>query len=122
MTLIPDCLRQILLTIEEKGTNDNYLDLTDFEYAEYNADMIYYNLLLLLDADYIKAELQDFGESEYLVLVDRMTIEGHKYLDNIRDEAVWEETKKKIQSYFKSVSIPIISAVAGKIIGDRLGL
>jgi len=122
MQLIPDLIREILLTIEEKGTNYDVLTLSDFEYPEYDDDTVAYNMKLLLDEDYIIGKVQSYSDGSIDTLIDRMTMAGHKYLDNVRDGVVWEETKRTICSKLKSVSINIISTVASAIIMKKLGL
>lgn len=50
-----------------------------------------------------------------------LTLEGHKFLDNIRDNKVWQNTKDII-SKFENVSLNIISSVAANLISSKLGL
>ena len=108
MTLIPDCIREILLTIEEKGVNYGTLDIRDFKYSEYDDDTVIYHLKLLLDEPaYITGKISEFNN----VWIERMTMSGHKFLDTIRDGIVWEETKRTANSTFKSVSIVMLYSV-----------
>lgn len=57
----------------------------------------------------------------YYMHVGSPTFEGHKYLDNIRDPEVWEQTKK-VTSKFASVSIDVLSSVAASVITKMLGM
>lgn len=122
MTLIPDCIREILLTIEEKGTNNKVLENADFDYIDYDMDIVFHHMQLLVDEDFILAKVYIDSLGDYIIEVKRMTMAGHKYLDNIRDGIVWEETKRTISEQFKSVSMSVIGAVAGAIINKKLGL
>jgi hypothetical protein len=122
MELVPDCIREILLTIEEKGTNDNYLLLSDFADIKDDKDVILYNIKLLLDENYIIGKIQNYNDEIGDVIVDRITMSGHKYLDNIRDIEIWDKTKETVFAQMKSASISVLSAVAVKIISAKLGL
>ena len=49
-------------------------------------------------------------------IIKRMTSYGHDYLDNVRDDTIWNETKQKINGVASSVSLEIVKSVAQKII------
>ncbi|WP_423738704.1 DUF2513 domain-containing protein [Clostridium niameyense] len=50
-----------------------------------------------------------------------ITWDGHEFLDNIRDNDIWNKTKNTI-SKINGVSIPIISDIAKSILLKKLGL
>jgi len=56
------------------------------------------------------------GKSPYIQII-RMTMEGHKFLDNARNDKAWINAKEEIQNAgFKTVSITVISEILSKII------
>lgn len=122
MILNPDCLREILLIIEEKGGINTILWMKDFQnnMPDYDFETIFYHLKLLNDENYIVGNVY-ISSGIVTAQIERMTMAGHKFLDNIRDLIVWGETKHTIFSKFKSVSISIIEQVAGAIIMKKLG-
>lgn len=125
MKLDHDCVRDLLLTIEEKSTLTDVLtdgDLFSSERLEkYDEDELYYTLLKVNEAGFLNANVMILPDYKSAV-VQSLTYEGHSFLDNIRDNKVWEKTKEKIGSSATSVSISIIGQVAGSVIKGMMGL
>lgn len=116
-----DLIRHILITVEDSSKSRIYIE--DFLTPEYDASTISYHISLLLDCDYIEVtNIPMCGCSYEHFIVNRLTSQGHDYLDNIRDDTVWNETKKQVSKVSSSVSLEIIKSVSGKIILGLLGL
>lgn len=111
MRLNPDCIRGILLTVEEKCNFDTpwqYVrDLFESEYlAELSHEEILYHIWQAEQSDLIQGvEYFDCGDS---VTICDLTPSGHEFLANIRNESVW----KKVYSQSFGASLPILIEVA----------
>lgn len=103
MKLNYDCIRDVLLTTEElTGLKDNLLfeciGLYDVasQLEQYDIKEIFYTVLKLDEAGYIKSGWLDDKEStNYMFyMVYDITFKGHEYLNSIRNSKVWEYIKK----------------------------
>lgn len=132
MKLNHDCIRDLLLFLEEYLTNDNYylLDPYSFTRTVYlngfdNSDVLY-SCEKLFEAGYVNGKIRNFVDITIPeIKITSISWEGHKFLNNIRDDKIWKDTKS-ILSQFKTVSISFISDVAAqiisKLINKKLGL
>lgn len=121
-----DLIRNILLETEAAPSDT----LTVYAIAgKYNAapDLIAYQLDLLVEAGFIKVKWLTIawtpdtrkydGER-----IDRLTLEGHNYLDTIRNDAVWENTLIALRNVGISVSFEIVKEIASSYLKRMLGL
>lgn len=132
MKLNADCVRDILLYIEE---NVNYEDssnptfhnelmfgklLADDTFKKYNKEELTYALELLIKEHFIEC-----AENPYFVRgalmsanIIGLTWNGYELLDNIRDNTVWGAVKAKAAK-FKGLSISTLASSA-KILAAAL--
>jgi len=116
-----EIIRDILLKIE--NCENNKIAVSTFCNDIYDEKIISYHIALLLDVNYIEATPLCYIGSNYTdYIVKRMTMQGHQYLDSIRDNKIWEETKNTISKTTSSVSLDIVKAVALKIACKFLGV
>ena len=118
MTLKHDCIRDVLLYLEENLGLYNLISSNNIKINDYSADDITYTIMKLREAGFIDASGQDLVG---IILIKSITYNGHQFLDNIRDDNVWDETKSII-SKLSSVSLPIIQQVAINTISKFLGI
>lgn len=111
MRLNPDCIRGILLTVEEKCNFDTpweyECDTFESEYlAEYSHEEIIYHIKQAEHSELIEGvHYYDGGDT---VLICDLTPAGHEFLANIRNESIW----KKVASKAAGASLPILLEVA----------
>lgn len=119
MKLNHNCVRDLLLFIEDNLTYSTYIYVNEIQLEGYTQEEIIYSADKLLDAGYITATRKVFISSDGTpqIEIKSITWDGHQFLDNIRDNKVWEQTKG-ILSKFSSVSIGIISNVAAQVISN----
>ena len=124
MKLDHDCVRDVLIWVEENVqighpvyTSDMIPKLED----KWSEPELIYCVIQLNEAGLIDGAASIQGEVVSLNQLNKLTWEGHKYLDNIRDDSVWKETKTTVASKVGSASLSIFSAVAAKVIENRLG-
>lgn len=126
MKLNHDLVRLSLLYIEEYAfyrksvSSDDMIKTKDF--ANYTKDEIVYTLDKLIEAGYIKGVIKksdmDFNP-KLIAIISSITWQGHEYLDNIRDDIVWNKTKKAF-SKFTSVSLSVANKIATQVITSMI--
>ena len=114
MKLNPNCIRAILLTVE---------DVCDFDtYWEYNANNIDSDFLVGYEHDEIIYHIRQaeksglienvhYYESGKNVLVGDLTPQGHEFLANISTEPMW----KKVLEKGTNASLPILIEIAKEV-------
>ena len=100
MKLNYDCIRDILLTIEEILNRKDELILANFKFykklSKYNEDEIQYNALKLLQEEYVTG-LKISGNNTTTVLrLTDLTWSGHELLSDIRSETVLTKLKRRL--------------------------
>lgn len=114
MKLNNDCVRDLMLYIEERVDLYDSVSIKDINLNNYSLDEMIYTTSKLHEAGYINARIeQDFEVFDADIF--SLTWNGHKFLDNIRDNNVWKTTKG-IVSKFSSVSLGIIENVSAQVI------
>ena len=116
-----DLVRDILLKIEASSVTDR-MDDHYFVDESTDRDAIAFHLDLLIDAGCIIAKSFARKNAHSSHIVERMHDKGHEYLNTVRDNTVWKETKKSIGSVLSSMSIDIIKGVATDIALKLLGI
>ncbi len=131
MRLSSDLIRDTLITVEKELDHctedgifyDNYglhwKHIYENEYMQktYDFDEVKYCLTILLEHGFIRAAVTRAQGNISFMDIDRMTWEGHEFLENIRDDNIWAKTKEKVKG-IKSVSIQILSSVAAGVIKE----
>lgn len=128
MKLNSDCIRDILLTVEEKS--DFY------HYVEYKKDKPVHKRLEKYTHDEIVYHINQCDLSELLIGVEHcdgstvifirdLSPEGHEFLANIRQDNIWNGVKsvaKKVGSTSLSALVEISSNVISEIIKAQFGI
>lgn len=125
MKLDHNCVRSILLELEETLTLNDVLSLHQMKnfktFEKFGHETSVYTLTKLIEAEFLKGSVP-VGDNEIIdVLVGSITWEGHQFLDNIRDNDVWSKTKDSVKS-LSSVSLSVLSSVATSVINKKIGL
>ncbi|WP_203269064.1 DUF2513 domain-containing protein [Streptococcus uberis] len=126
MKLNYDCIRDILLTVEESDSlranillneKNNYKRL-----AKYSSDDLQYNSLKLLGEGYINALKYSGDNTTNIIFIDDLTWSGHELLNDIRSDSVYNSTKDKVKSTLGTVSIAVFQKLATDFAMKSLGL
>lgn len=117
-----DLIRQILLYCEDKNPDRVYTDeLADA--LDVDFETVSYHIQLLDDCGYIQTDaMHAMGTLMPDFIIYRITSYGHDYLDAVRDDGVYKETKKKLGSKFTSITLDVVKLVATEVIKDQLGI
>ena len=126
MKLDHECVRDVLIHIEENLPYGYYMDFSKVELKNYSQEELLYTADKLLEASFISGtKRKSITESLPDIRITSLTWEGHQFLDNIRDDGVWKDTKK-VLSKFSSVSLSLVGSVASQVISSiihsQLGL
>lgn len=124
MKLNHDCVRDLLLTIEEKVKSQPvYIGLlaNNTLLHVYEITDLIYTSERLSEAGLINIKIFQTLDGEKNILVKSITWNGHQFLDNIRDNNVWSKTKKTV-SALSSVSLSILVDIAKKIVEKSIGI
>lgn len=78
-----------------------------------------YHLGLLDQAGYIKAMIPPAMRTHYEV--SSLTWAGHEFLDNIKDERIWSQTKEKIKE-MPGVALTVVAEIATNLIRSHFNL
>lgn len=123
MKLNQDCVRSVLLELEESLTLTDDLYLGQIKQLKctdsYGYEAVIYSIFKLMEANYLVGNKQFASNELFHLSVSSLTWEGHLFLDTIRDNRVWRETKS-IASRFSSVSISMLSNVASGIMNELI--
>lgn len=109
-----ELVRKILFKIEDTVDNVAEYDLT---IDGYSMEQIAYHCAILEEGGYIHAYQGDYGDNELDSFgVGRLTWEGHEFLDNIREDTVWNKTKNIIGDKGLPLVFSIVKSVSSSII------
>ncbi|GLO51919.1 hypothetical protein PPUN110474_33200 [Pseudomonas putida] len=122
MRLDKELVREILLAVEASDKSPHsWINLSSEGHGE---DVISYHVMLLHEAGLLVA--QDLSSlSRFDWRPKRLTINGHEYLDTIRDNEVWRLTKagaEKVGGVSLAVMLEIGKAYGKQVLKDRLGI
>lgn len=118
MRLNHDCVRALLLYLEDHLDVYDELYVKTIDLPKYSIDDVIYTAKKLKEAGYITyTSLSADDETE--IYITGITWEGHTFLDSIRDNEVWRKTKGFIAK-FASVSLSFTADVASQVIATML--
>jgi hypothetical protein len=108
-----ELVRQILFRIEELGDTKSYLN--DHDLPPYDADNVGYHMRMLDEAGLIDAKCSEHT-SGMNCEARRLTWDGHEFLDQVRENTVWNRTKAAVREKGLALSFDVIRMTAGAII------
>ncbi|MGO5075220.1 DUF2513 domain-containing protein [Clostridium sporogenes] len=120
MRLNHDCIRDILLYVEENITYD--IESVDVENliskfsSKYDKDTINYHIRQIGNASLVE---EVFYSEDSPELISDLTWEGHEYVNNIRDSKVWAKLKDLTKN-LASVSLSVLIQKAPDIVNSLL--
>lgn len=119
MRLNQECVRDLLLVIEDIEI-DHYIAIDNLQLGNYTKNELCYTADKLLEAGYINGRISAAdGHRYYHFPVESLTWVGHQFLDNIRDDGVWKDTKK-IVSKLSSVSLNLLENISTQVLTNLI--
>jgi repressor of nif and glnA expression len=110
-------IRAILLKLEASPTATTVLKAN--ELTEFAEQEVAYNMRLLHEAGYIKAniiETMSGGGAIAAAIARTMTNSGHELLDTIRSDTVWEKIKDRFSANGLEMTFDLVLLTGKKII------
>lgn len=127
MKLNPDCVRDILLSAEDKCDFlkpwDYHNGETNFYLKNYSHEEIAYHIRQCELSRLLEAVEYNNG-GDWITITD-LTPDGHKFLADIRSDTVWKDVKevsKKVGSSSLASLSQIASGIISAIIKSHLGI
>ena len=120
-----DLLRKILLAIENA---DEFYYYNGIPYLASdigcsNLELVSFHVSLLVDNNYIEvSDISCCGINYDDYMIKRLTADGCDYLDNIRNDTIWNRTKEVISNAGGTCALDIVKSIAGKIILNQAGI
>ena len=114
MKLDHDCVRHLLLFVEESLDYGDEIDTHSISIDNYTPEEITYTAEKLIEAGYLN------GGPIPDILISSLTFNGHEFLDNIRDDKVWKKTKEVLSSLASS-SLKIVNSTAIQVVTTLAG-
>ena len=107
-----DLIRKILLEVESCDDSRGIGHSGAIQIREYSADSIQYHVGLLVDAGFVTGErVQVYGSHGAFYLQLNLAWRGHEFLDNARDDSIWQTVKKELGSKWSSVSFGVLETL-----------
>lgn len=126
MKLDPDCMRDILLCMEDAPYLEELSPETIYDaLPNYTRDDINYSIIKLKEAGFIDAIIKEYGSKLIILRLDDITYNGHQFLADVRSDNVWhsvKEVSKKVGSNSLNSISQIATGVISAIIKSQLGL
>jgi len=118
MTRDWELVREILVKLEEK--NDTKGGLRPEEFQSHSREVVSYHIKLLIQAGLVEGKCSEALGAPLYCFADSLTWEGHTFLDNIRNDNVWNKVKtvlknKGIELTFESIKIAALEYLRSAI-------
>lgn len=122
MKLNPDCIRDVLLHLEEnlkikEGHKFTEINLNQLKEAlsQYEEDDIFYSVYNLHQIRFIEGRIGDVSNMKmFFCEINNITWNGHQFLNTIRPKSIWDATKSGA-SKLGVMSMHALSTIAMKI-------
>ena len=131
MKLNPECIRAIMLYLEENLTMNSDLEINEISVFDlpgkinFSIEEIANTLLVLDDAGFIVCYRNDGDDAIVALDVYRITYTGYQFLESVRPDTVWKKVQKisgNVGSFSLNVISQIATAVLAQMINGQLNL
>lgn len=93
MKLSHECVRDVLMYVEENLNYGYYMDFSKVKLESYTQEELLYTADKLLEANFLSGSRNNFIDNPLPdIHITSLTWEGHQFLDNIRDDGVWKNS------------------------------
>jgi hypothetical protein len=118
-----DLIREILMAVSENpkcdGIYENFFNTPEeLGIQNHSTEEVAYHASLLVSAGYLDGEIR---ESFPIPSIKGLTWNGHELIDNIKNQEIWETTKRRIAG-LSSVALSVVAQIAQSEIKHKLRL
>ena len=121
MRLNQDCIRDLMLYLEDNLGYKDEIVINHLSLEPYSKDELLYTADRLIEAKYLNSRFALNMQTSHIIVVNSISYDGHQFLDTIRDNNIWKETKAKA-SKIASISLPVLQELATSFVKIKLGL
>ncbi|GEO43270.1 hypothetical protein SAE02_74180 [Skermanella aerolata] len=117
-----DLVRKLLFYFEDKQSFSVDQNVTIDGYSE---DEIAYHLVLIAQAGFIDFEPQRSSSNPdriYKVYPFGLTWKGHEFLENAKDENLWNKSKEKVLGVTGGLSADVLGSLIKYYAKEKLGI
>ncbi len=115
-----ELIRQLMLAIELKDTR---FSAQSIEIDGYNSSQINYHLQLLIEAKLAIGEVRNYlGSDQPTICIEKLSWEGCNFLDDARNESVWQKTMEIVKDKGGSVSVGVLTQLLTSVAKQVFGL
>ena len=82
-----------MLYLEDNLHLDDHIIINKLSLANYSNKDLIYTTYKLEEANYLNCS-KFSADDDTTVFVNSITFQGHQFLDNIRDDSIWNNSKK----------------------------
>jgi len=106
-----DTIRELLAKVEECTLPTDMVRLSHF--PQERAAEISYHMTLLIEVGLVKGQVsQTIGPEVKDFIAQRLTWQGHEFLDSIRSDTVWAKTKKVFLDRGVEMTFDLVKTIA----------
>lgn len=116
MKLELNTIRDVLLEIEEKCNLSEMLSYS----ADDSTQLEFYTAYQLLNGKYVDGWVDKTLSGKIVVYVKSLTWEGHKFLDTIRSDTIFNKAKQILSKHFSSAPVTFFARVSAFVFEDFL--
>ena len=119
----PELIRKLMLAIEQSSQPLNDQAQID----SYSRDEVAYHMRLIIEAGLAQGSVMEDHSGgnttiPRFVAILRMTNAGHDFIDNIRDDTVWRDVRKRLAAVGGSAAVEVIKQLGAAALKAHLGL
>lgn len=110
-------IRKLLLEIESHSNGIDIVTMVDIK--GHSDEQVQYHLALLDEAGLIIAHDASSGGGLNFIPI-RLTWDGHEFLDNARNDTIWNKTLHEIGKVTESIALPLLRELLTATIRSQL--
>ena len=115
-----DTIRELLVKVEACTLPAEMVTLDQFD-QDRHAE-ISYHMALLIEAGLVHVQMsRSAGPTVKHFMAERLTWQGHEFLDTIRSDTIWNKTKKVFIEKGVEMSFDLVKSAAAGLMAAALG-
>jgi Hypothetical protein (DUF2513) len=114
-----ELIRQLMLAIELKDTR---FGAESIEIDGYDSSQINYHLELMIEAKLVDGIVISQTFNRFAIIIEKLSWEGCNFLDDARNESVWQKTMEIVKDKGGSVSVGVLIQLLASVAKQLVGL
>jgi Hypothetical protein (DUF2513) len=114
-----ELIRQLMLAIELKDTR---FSAESIEIDGYDSSQINYHLKLMIEAKLVDGRVINQIFNQSTTIIEKLSWEGCNFLDDARNESVWQKTMEIVKDKGGSVSVGVLTQLLASVAKQLVGL